>query len=190
MASRIWMMAAGCFLAGAAGLQAQMIVHAVSGTVTAVNAGSHTVDVAVEPNATSEFKVADAGQPPRLVFENDLRADATDAAKFEHVGDYAVVYFYGVGNDQTAVAVRDLGPGPYKKADVTVTAYDKHTRMVTVKPDGGAAMQLKLDDHLVVDNDESVDSGRKYSPHKGDHARITYATNEAGNDLVFLHHMN
>lgn len=167
----------------------QMVVHAVSGTVTAVSPQTQTVELATDTNNTSLFRMPQGGSPS-LEFEPDLRADTIAPSKFAHIGDYAVVYFYGYGDQRTAVAMKDLGPGPFHKVDATVTAFDKHTRTVALKDDAGKPLDLKLDEHLVVDTDESVDSGRKYTPHKGDRVRVTYTAANGGNDAVFYHFLH
>jgi hypothetical protein len=189
MAKKVLYLFAGGLMAAfvaVPGAWAQMVVHAVSGTVKAVQPETQTVEVAVDPNSTSRFKLAENSKAP-LEFDSELRADATDPAKFGHVGDYAVVYYYGYDDNRTAVAMKDLGPGPFTKVEGTVTGFDKHNRTVTLKDDSGKTVALKLDDHLVVDTDMSVDSGRHYSPHKGDRVRVTYTAANGANDAVFFH---
>ena len=159
---------------------AQMVVHAISGTVKTVDA--HTLDVAVNSGNVSEFKIAPS-PAPALEFDNSLRTTATEAARFNHPGDFAVVYYYGFGSDQTAVALQDLGPGPFQKVQGTVTAFDKHTRALTLKDDAGQTHTLTLSDHLVVDEETSVAEGRRYSPHKGERLVVMYSPQ---NQAVFL----
>jgi hypothetical protein len=152
---------------------AQMIVHAVSGSVKAVTPASISV-VSDNSDAPNQFNL---GMPAnvRLNFDSDLRAGSVDPGKFEKVGDFALVYYIGYGNDRTAVAVKDLGSGPFTKTQGTVVDYDKHSRKLTLKDESGKEVSLILDEHLVVDTDTGVDSGRKFSPHKGDRVRVTYS---------------
>ena len=130
-------LAAFCGSAGA-----QMVVHAVSGMVKAINANSKTMDVAVENGTVSEFKLPNDAKVA-LDFDNALRSDSVDASKFEHVGDFVVVYYYGYDDNRTAVAVKDLGAGPYQKVEGTVAAFDKHNRTMTVKDDSGRPRPLR-----------------------------------------------
>ncbi len=164
---------------------AQMVVHAVTGVVKAINPQAKTIDVTVENGSTSEFNMATNGKVA-LDFDSALRSDATEPSKFDHVGDFAVVYFYGYDSNQTAVGVKDLGTGPFQKIDGTVTNFDKHTRTLTVKDDGGKTEQFTLSDHLVVDTGMNVESGRGYDPHKGYSVRVTYTTAENKNTAVFV----
>lgn len=166
-----------------AGADAQMAVHAVTGMVKAVNATS--IDVAVDSDTTSEFKLPSDAKV-RLDFDNALRSDAVDPSKFEHVGDFAVVYYYGPDYDRTVVAVKDLGAGPFEKVDGTVTKYDKHDHTMTLQDDGGKTETFTLNEHMVVDSGMRVDNGRSYGPHKGDHISVTYRKNGDTNTTVFI----
>jgi hypothetical protein len=164
---------------------AQMVVHAVSGMVKAVNPDSKTMDVTVDNGDTSHFKLPSKAKVT-LDFDKALQSDSVNASSFQHVGDYAVVYYYGYGNDQTAVAVKDLGAGPFQKIEGTVVSFDKHDRTMTVKDDGGKSAVFALDDHLVVDSGMSVASGRGYDPHKGYHVIVTYTQAGDKNSAVFI----
>jgi hypothetical protein len=168
-----------------ASASAQMVVHAVSGIVKAINANSNTMDVAVDNGTMSQFKLPTDAKVT-LDFDNALRSDSVNASKFEHVGAFVVVYYYGYDDNRTAVAVKDLGAGPYQKIEGTVTAFDKHNRAMTVKDDSGKAESFALDAHLVVDRGTSVDSGRGYSAHKGDHVTVTYTSAADKNSAVFI----
>jgi outer membrane lipoprotein-sorting protein len=164
---------------------AQMVVHAVSGTVKAINAAAKTMDVTVDSGDTSEFKLTRSAKVT-LDFDNALRSDAMNADKFQKLGDYAVVYYYGYGDDETAVAVKDLGAGPFQKIDGTVVNFDKHSRTMTVKDDGGKTETFELGPHLVVDLGMSVENGRSYDPHKGYSVRVTYTNGGGKNTAVFV----
>jgi hypothetical protein len=167
---------------GSAG--AQMVVHAVSGMVKTIDPHAKTMDVAVDSEGTSQFKLANARVA--LDFDNALRSDSVEPGKFEHVGDFVVVYFYGYDGDRTAVALKDLGTGPLEKIEGTVVSFDKHSRTLTVKDDAGKSGAFVLSDHLVVDTGVSVASGRSYDPHKGWQVRVTYAKTGDKNTAVFI----
>jgi hypothetical protein len=165
---------------------AQMVVHAVSGLVKAVNPDSKTMDVTMDSGETSHFKLP-MNAKVTLDLDKALRSDATDASKFQHVGNYVVVYYYGFDYDRTAVAVKDLGAGPFQKVEGTVMSFDKHTRTMTLKDDGGKSDVFELSEQLVVDSGVSVASGRGYDPHKGDYIVVTYAQEGDKNSAVFIH---
>ena len=174
---------AALFLCASA--HAQMIVHAVSGVVKAVDPHTKTIDVTVENGNTSSFKLPSDAKVT-LDFDNALRSDATDANKFQQVGDFAVVYYYGFDDNRTAVAVKDLGKGPFEKIEGTVVTFDKHSRTMTVKDDTGKPETFAFGDHLVVDLGVSVANGRSYDPHKGYSVRVTYTKSGDKNTAVFI----
>jgi hypothetical protein len=164
---------------------AQMVVHAMSGMVKAVNPDSKTMDITIDNGDTSHFKLPTKAKVT-LDFDKALQSDSVDASNFQHVGDYVVVYYYGYDDDRTAVAVKDLGAGPFQKIEGTVMSFDKHDRAMTVKDDGGKSVVFALNDHLVVDSGMSVASGRGYDPHKGYHVVVTYTQAGDKNSAVFI----
>ena len=164
---------------------AQMVVHAVSGVVKAINPDSKTMDVTVEGGATSQFKLPSKAKVT-LDFDKALQSDSVEASAFQHVGNFVVVYYYGFDNDRTAVAVKDLGAGTFLKAEGTVVSFDKHSHTMTVKDDGGKPETFALDDHLVVDSGMSVSGGRSFDPHKGYHVTVTYTQAGDKNSAVFI----
>lgn len=175
------------WLALCTSVSAQMVVHAVSGKIKAINLPSKTVDM-ISAGADNEFKIG-ADQHVSLSFNNDLRSQSVDPNQFKDVGDFAVVYYYGVDNDRTAVAIKDLGAGPFQKLNGTVVNFNKKSRLMTVKDAAGKLHRLTLSDHLVIDTDLGADNGRKFDPHKGDPVAVTYTTSGNQNVAVFLRSM-
>lgn len=165
---------------------AQMMVHGVTGTVKSVTP-SYLAVVSDESAGPNVFHLAD-GNHVAVNFGTDLRAGSVDAGKFDKVGDFAVVYYYGYGDQRTALAVKDLGQGPFVKATGTVESYDKHSRKLTLKDDAGKEVALTLPEQVVVDTDGGVDLGKKVSLHKGDRVRVTYSAGEPG-AVAFLGEM-
>jgi small nuclear ribonucleoprotein (snRNP)-like protein len=164
---------------------AQMVVHAVSGVLKAVDPHANTMQLTVDNGDTSQFKLP-SGAKVTLDFDKALQSDSVNADKFQHVGEYVVVYYYGYDDNRTAVAVKDLGTGPFEKIDGTVASYDKHARTMTVKDDAGKSESFALGDHLVVDTGVSVAGGRGYDPHKGWQVRVTYTKTADKNTAVFV----
>ena len=170
------------FLSCATVASAQMAVHAVTGMVKAVS--PHSISVATDSDTTSKFAIAPSTQS--LAFPGELRAGTTVAEKFQKTGDYVVAYYTGFDDQRTVVAVKDLGPGPFTKVEGTITAYDKRTRTLTLKDDSGKQITLACNDALVVDEDNGVESGRKFEPHKGERIRVTYGAGTPPT-IAFLH---
>lgn len=164
---------------------AQMVVHAVSGMVKVVNNDSKTMILTEDNGDVSIFKLPSDAKVT-LDFDKALLSDSVEASKFGHVGNYVVVYYYGYDNDRTAVAVKDLGTGPFQKFEGTVMSFDKHTRTMAAKDDGGKSETFALDEHLIVDSGVTVASGRGYDPHKGYHVIVTYSQTGDKNSAVFI----
>lgn len=170
---------AGCTAHG------QMTVHAVSGKVTAVHPDMKTMDVDVEDGTRGHFKVASETSVP-LSFDNDLRASAVDASTYHQVGHYVVVYYYGFGDDRTAVAVQDLGEGPFDKVEGTVKAFDRHKHVLAVQTAKDGVVNFKLSDKAVVDIGMGLESARKYSAGKGYTVRVTSTEANGEKTAVFV----
>lgn len=166
---------------------AQMVVHAMSGQIKAISVPLKTVDL-LSGGATNQFKMP-TDQHVALSFDNDLRSGSIDPDQFKKTGDFAVVYYYGVDSDRTAVAIKDLGAGPFEVLKGTVVGFDKKTRLMKVKDADGKLHSITLGEHLVVDTDMGVDNGRRFDPHRGDPVRVTYTTSGNQNTAVFLRSM-
>lgn len=180
LAARVVAVASCLFVCS--GMPAQMSVHAVAGQVKAVSAGG--LDVQVMPGAVSHFSLPAKAQATD--FPSDLQGESTPAREFHKVGDYMLVFFYGFGNQRTAVAVKDLGAGPYTKVAGTVEDFDKHARKVKVRDDSGKETDYVLADRLIVDSDLGATNGRRYSPHKGDALLLTCSGGDAPGTVAFL----
>jgi hypothetical protein len=163
----------------------QMIVHAVSGTVKSVDSKAKTITVAVDQGDDMQFKIQ-SGTAPALAFDPVLRGDAVDAGKFNGVGDFVVVYFYGFDTDSTAVAVKDFGKSQLEKLTGTVASFDKHNHTLTVRTSDGKTQSFPLDDKAVVDTGMGLESGRKFDPGKGANVRVTATDSNGKNVAVFI----
>jgi len=172
-----------CFSAQSA--RCQMVVHAVSGTVKAINPSSKSIDVDFEDGSKGHFKTSSKSSVT-LSFDNDLRGDAVDASDFKDVGSFAVIYYYGFASNRTAVAIKALGKGPFEKTVGKVVDFNKHDRLLTVRKSTGGNETFRLSDQAVVDTGMSLQSGRKYSPGKGYSVRVTAMQSNGDNVAVFV----
>ena len=163
----------------------QMVVRAVSGTVKAINPVSHTIDVETEGSQNGRFQTASRGSVA-LSFDDDLRGDAVDADTFHNVDSFVVIYYYGFGGDRTAVAIKDLGKGPFVKFNGTVVGFDKHDETLSVKTLKAGTLQFRVSDKAVVDTGTSLQSSRKYSPRKGYAVRVTATERNGDQAAIFI----
>jgi hypothetical protein len=179
------MVVAGVAAAGCQTMNGQMVVHAVSGIVKAIHPAQHSLDLDIEDGSPGSFETASKSSVA-LSFDKDLRGDAVDASTFQGVGSFVVVYYYGFGSDRTAVAIKDLGKGPFEKVTGSVTEFDKHNHTLTVHTDKGDNEQFQLSEKAVVDTGMSLESGQKYDPHKGYTVRVTAEKTNGEEVAVFV----
>ena len=160
----------------------QMIVHAMTGTIRSVNATQLT---ATSSGLTQTFSVNEKSHPS-LNFDRVLREDSTPAADFHKLGAFAVIYYYGLSTDQTAVAVKDLGAGPFTRTSGTVTNFDKHSRRLTITTDAGKSEDFIVAEKAVVDTGMDAKPGRQTDPPSGSHVRVTAVPGKNAPTVVFL----
>jgi len=175
----------GVILSGAQTASCQMVVHAVSGAVKVINPSSNSIDVDVEDASRGHFKTSSKSSVA-LDFDNDLRGDAVDANTFRDTNSFVVVYYYGFGDNRTAVAIKDLGKGPFDKFTGTVLDFDKHNHILSVQTKKAGKVEFRLSEKAVVDTGTSLQSGEKYRPGKGYTVRVTATASNGEHVALFV----
>lgn len=160
----------------------QMIVHAMTGTIRAVSATELT---ATSSGVTETFSLKPKSHPS-LNFDKDLREDSTPAANFRKLGAFAVIYYYGYLANKTAVAVKDLGAGPFERTSGIVKHFDKHNRRLTITIAAGKAEDFIIAEKAVIETGMRVKPGRKMDPPNGSHVRLTTVAENGARTVVFL----
>ena len=61
------------------------------------------------------------------------------------------MYYIGSEDDRTAISLKDLGPGPFKYAKGTVTHYDKHSHVLTIRDAHDQTETFSVSGQAVVD---------------------------------------
>jgi hypothetical protein len=164
----------GCLLVGltastAITAAAQSVVHAITGVVTAVNPATRTIHVNPDDGSQSLFHILTKPDAP-LEFQKSIRAASTPAATYTSTNSQAIVFYIGDDAVRTAVAVEDLGPGPFVKSLGTIVKLDKHS--ITIKNATGAEETFQIDAKTVGDASEGVVEGKKFDINKGAQVRI------------------
>jgi hypothetical protein len=175
---------AACFALVTTMVHAQERVHALSGTVTSINAKIGMIDVDTDDGSSGHFRWMKT-PGPAVEFDKMVSADATAADKFTTNGHHVIVYYYGEGTVRTAVALRDLGDGSLEKSTGTVVKLNRHDRLLTIKNAAGAEVSYHLDPKTVADTATGVTQGFKFDLSKGDSVRVT-ATQANGSDTALL----
>jgi hypothetical protein len=164
---------------------AQEIVHALSGTVTSVNAKIRMIEIDTDDGSSGHFEwVKKSGG--EVDFDKSVKADATAVDQFTGKGDHVIVYYTGQGQIRTAVAVHDLGNVTVEKIDGTVVKLNRHDHTLTIKNGAGAEQTIHLDAKTVGDTATGVAKDLKFDFSKGDTVRVTAVQDNGGETALLI----
>jgi len=175
---------AACFAVVTTAVNAQERVHALSGTVTSINAKIGMIEVDTDDGSSGHFRWMKSSGPS-VDFDKAVSADATAADKFTLRGHHVIVYYFGEDQVRTAVALHDLGGGSVEKSIGTVVKLNRHDRLLTIKNSAGAEVSFHLDPKTVADTATGVTENFKFDLSKGDAVRVTAAPAN-GSDTALL----
>jgi hypothetical protein len=160
----------------------QEVVHAVSGVVTSIDPAQKTININTVDGSQDLFKdLSNSGKS--LDFDKSIREESTPADGFTKVGANVIVFYYGEGLQQTAVAVRDLGKGPLQRDIGTIAGFHHH--LLTIKDSKGNSLSFLVGPKTVVESAMGAVDGSRFSPEKGDQVRVTVAATD-GKDALFI----
>jgi len=177
---------AGIFLAALAlfpvTATAQWTIHAIAGTLKVDNVQSGTIILDTDDGSSEEFQIPQLSKI-KMNFDKDVRADTTTPDKFTGTNSHVILFFYGDEVVRSAVAIENVGAGPFEKLTGWVMGYDKHSRTLTLKTDSGEKT-FAITDKTIVDGADGVVPGRKFNAERGDHVRLLAQPN--GKDTQIL----
>ena len=168
----------GCLVLVSVPVAAQEVIHALTGTVSAIDGAAKTITVFQDNGSTGVFQGV-ANSKKRFDFDKKIAAGTTAAGSFDQQGAYVIVFYYGDGDGRTAVAVKNLGTGPFVSTEGTVERFDGHSHSLQVKDSTGAVQTFRIDENTVAEGNMGVEEGRKFEAGKGDHVRVV-SRNENG----------
>lgn len=174
----------GCI--GSIGVPAtgQQVVHALTGTVSSINTASKTISVFQDNGTQGEFSDG-TDSKARLAIDKKVALDTTAADAFKKTGAYVVVLYYGGDNDRTAVALKNLGSGPFTSATGTVVKFDsKHS--IAVADGSGATQSYKITQDTIGEGYLGAVDGFKFQAQKGDKVRVVASKDESGLTALFV----
>ena len=161
----------GCILSVAVATTAQEVVHALTGTVRSIDHASETITIFTNNGSEGLFK--DLTNPKlKINFDKKLRTDASTIDAFKGEGTYVIVYYFGNGNIRTAVALRNLGSGPFTNNLGTVMKLEGRDRLLFIKDKSGVVESFKITSDTVAETDVGVVEGLKFQPQKDDQIRV------------------
>jgi arginine repressor len=155
------------------------IVHALEGTVEAVDSAAKTVSVKTADGTVTVVKVTER----TTVAGVKAGAKYTDLAAEK--GAHVVVTYTEEGSEKTADGISDFGKGTKKAVDGTVVDVDKAGKTVTVKTAEGSEQVFSVSERASVETAKGVAKGTT----KG--AKVTvYYTEEGGKKVAhFFKHL-
>ncbi len=176
----------GCFVLSASLATAQEVVHALAGTVSAVNPAAKTMTVDNSDGDGGLFSVA-TGKNAKIEIDKDLRADTTPASEFSKKGEEVVVFFVvsGVG-PRTAIAVEDLGAGKLESDSGKVVGFDRRQHLLKIETKAGGSESFQIGDKTAVETSMGAVDGRRYDPEKGDEVQIICSSSNGTKDALFV----
>jgi Cu/Ag efflux protein CusF len=161
----------GCILSVAVAATAQEVVHALTGTVRSIDPASKTITIFTDNGSEGLFKNL-TNPKLKIDFDKKLRTDASTVDTFKGEGTYVIVYYFGDGNVRTAVALRNLGSGPFTNNIGTVVKLEGRGRLLLIKDKSGSVESFKITPDTVAETDVGVVDGFKFQPQKDDQVRV------------------
>jgi hypothetical protein len=175
---------ATCFLFVSLNTTAQEVVHALTGSVVSIEASAKTIGVYTDSHSESTFKDMTNPNTP-INFDKSIRTIATSADTFNTKGAYVIVFYYGGGDERTAVALLGLGPGPFSQDTGTIVKIDGRNS-ISVADASGSIKSFKLTPNTVAETDYGAVIGSKYQPHQGDKIRLTASVGNGKEVALFI----
>ncbi len=174
---------AGCFSLAISGAAAQEVVHAFAGTVSGVSAKTGKITVVASDNSQGIFKpLADPSSAAAL--DKKMRDGTVPPDTAIKVGTYVIVYYFSNGKVRTAIALRDLGPGPFTEDSGTIVKLEsKHSLLVQCK---SGLQSFKIGPDTIAETTLGVVEGYKFQPEKGDEVRVVMSGTDTNGALLFI----
>ena len=190
MLKAIW---CSCVFAGCLGsvtvvANAQQVVHALTGTVSGIDDLSQTLIVFQDNGSEGQFKDMTSGKM-RVVIDKKIALDSTAPEANKKKGTYVIVFYFGDNDDRTAVALKNLGAGPFTSAEGTVTKFEGKQHSITVQDKSGTLQTFKIAENTVAEGYMGAVDGYKFQPSKGDHVRVVGATDNGAVTALFVKSM-
>ena len=175
----------GCLVSLTASVWGQEVVHALTGSVISVDQETKVITVLQDNGSRTEFQ----GRPnpkARVAFDKSV-ADGTIAAEqFSAQGAYIIVFYYGSTSEKTAVALKDLGAGPFVSTEGTVAKFDVHGHLLLVQDSTGTVQTIRLTSDTVVESTFGAVDGMKFQAQKGDHVRVVAVKADGAPTALFV----
>jgi hypothetical protein len=164
---------------------AQAVVHAIGGTLTAVSPDAKTVTMTTDDGSSASFNLSPT-MDTKLNFDDKVRAETTTPQKLKADGSHVILYFIWNNDARTAVAVQSLGAGPFEKVTGTVLKFDKHDHDLMLRTADGKTETVLVGDKTVVDTEDGIGEGQQFHAGKGDHVRLLASSKNGSEEALFI----
>jgi hypothetical protein len=164
---------------------AQIRIHALSGTVTSINPKIRMTEVNPDDGSSPHFQWIQ-NSDGAIDFDKNVRSQAISADKFATKDTHVIVYYFGEGEIRTVVALRDLGTGPLLKTSGTVVKFNRHEHLLTIKNGTGGEEAYHTDAKTVGDTEDGVATNNKFDFAKGIHVRVIAAQTDDSQTALLI----
>jgi hypothetical protein len=164
---------------------AQQIVHALTGTVSAIDPSQKSITVLQDGGSKSTFKLMSSSKT-RIAFDKMIKDEATSAQQFQKQGAYVILFYFGIDQNRTAVAVKNLGQGPFAVTTGNVTRWDGKNHKLIVRGKDGKARSFSVDGQSVAETSSGAVNGSDFHPDKGDHVRVVSFLKDGTPTALFI----
>jgi len=169
-------------------LSAQEVVHAVTGTVASIDQNARTITIKTDDGSEGLFKDL-ADERIQVDFNPKFRADATAAEEFTDKNARVIVYFIGDADVRTAVALRNLGAGPFTVMTGAVVSFEHGKHTFSMINSSGVVESFKISNNTVVEGSLGAQEGSTFHPTNGDRVQVTATTANGTAEALFVNTM-
>jgi hypothetical protein len=175
----------GSLLFPAPQIMAQEIVHALIGSVSSINTADKTITLFQDSGSRATFRVMPSSNT-RIAFDKKIADEVTPATEFQKQGAYVILFYFGNEENRTAVALKNLGAGPFSATTGEVTEWNGHDRSLSVRDKDGAIHSFKIDAQTVAETGFGAVNGLKFGINKGEQVRLVSSLKDGTPAVLFL----
>ncbi len=124
-----------------------------------------------------------------LDFDRRIRAETTAVDGFTKNGARVIVFYFVKGNLQTAVALQELGTGPFEESSGTVVKFDRHERVLTLKNGSKGEESFELSQKTVAETPYGAVEGLELNAKDGDQVQVTSSSVNGKQTALFIRAM-
>lgn len=166
---------------------AQQVVHALTGTVSSINKATHSIAVLQDVGGSNTFQNL-TNPKTRVDFDKKVQASTIAADAFKDDGAYVIVFYYGTDESRTAVAIKNLGPGPFSSTVGVIKKFERGHSM-SVQDESGALQTFKIGADTVGEADLGVVDGARFQMPNGRKVRIVSSVVDGAPTALFIRSM-